>query len=38
MTTNSKQKKIVRIVGLLAITAIVLTSFAPAIAILFSQK
>lgn len=38
MSMNKKQKKVVQIVGLLAIIALMLTSFAPAISILFAQQ
>jgi len=38
MSLNKRQKKAVQIVGLLAIIALVVTSFAPAIAVLFAQQ
>ncbi len=38
MALNKRQKKVVQIIGLLAIIALVLTSFAPALAIMFAQQ
>jgi hypothetical protein len=37
MALNKRQKKVVQIVGLLAIISLILTSFAPAIAVLVQQ-
>jgi len=38
MSLNKGQKRIVRIVGLLAIIALVLTSFAPVISLFLAQN
>jgi len=38
MALNKKKKKAVQIIGLIAIIALMLTSFAPAISLFFAQQ
>jgi hypothetical protein len=38
MALNKKQKTVVRIVGLLAVAALILTSLAPALTVMLSQQ
>jgi len=38
MSLNKRQKRVVRIVGLLAIIALVLTSFAPVISVFLASQ
>lgn len=38
MALSKKQKTVVRIVGIIAVVALILTSLAPALAVIFAQQ